>query len=138
MRFIISLMILLACFAGSAFGQATVPNPSEDLTGWAATTFKFFTSKEWGFALGAIIVLVVHLLRKLPNPFGWSWVEWLKTNKWGGWALNIGLSAASAISSALLARQPITLVLLLSALTGALASAGSLEFAKDTKILNKK
>lgn len=138
MRFIVSLMILTLCFVGFAFGQATVPNPGEDLTGWAATTFSFFTSKEWGFALGAIIVLVIHLLKKLPNPFAWGWVEWLKTNKWGGWVLNMLLSVGGALSSALLAKQPVTLMLVLSALTGMLTSAGSLEFAKDTKILNKK
>lgn len=128
--------ILLAVFASLALGQpVSLPDPGADTGGFIGELFKFVTSGQWSLVVGAVLVLLVHLLRKLPNPLGWGWINWLKANKWGGWLVGFGASVAGALATALLAAEPVTLKLVLLALANALTASGIFELAKDSGAL---
>lgn len=127
---------LLAVFASLALGQpVTVPDPGTNAGGFIAELFKFVMSGQWSLVVGAALVLVVHVLRKLPNPLGWGWIAWLKDNKWGGWLVSFGASAIGALATALLAGQTVTLKLVFMALANALTASGIFELAKDSGAL---
>ena len=135
MRFL-AYFAVLALFAGFAFAQpVVVPTPGENPVGWASEIYKFLASKEWGLFVGALTVGVVWLLKKFPT-FGIGALEKLKEltkTTIGGWILNAVISVGSVVSTALLAKQAITVGLILGALAGVVAAAGTLEAGKDLK-----
>lgn len=134
MRFLkinfLTIFTFLCVFAGFAFAQTTVPDPTTDIPGWLSALFQMFASKEWGLVIGVLTVGVVALLKKLPT-FGLKPLAWLKTSTWGKWIINIVVSEGTAVSTALFAHQKVTLGLIAAAFFGALGAAGALEFGKD-------
>lgn len=129
MRYFILLMVaLIVGLVGTAFAQPLpVPSPDENAVGWIGVLYQVFTAKEWGLFAGVLTVGLVALLKKLPK------FSWFKAKAWRGWLLNVGASIGTVLSAALFTKQPVTISLILTALTGAVAAAGALELGKDSK-----
>jgi hypothetical protein len=106
---------------------AQIPDPGADVSGFLRLLFDALASKNFGLFAAAVVILLVFATRKwgahAPGK-ALQFVRWLATTNRGGvvlsflWALALGFGGAFASGAA------ITLNLVLSLVTAALAAIG--------------
>lgn len=109
-----------------------VVDPSADLSGAVAQLLLAVQKGQWGLVVSLAVLLLIAGVRFIAAKNPTSSVSTWLSNRWFGWGLNLGASLGGAIGTALLTGQPITAVLVIAALTNALAAAGTWELLKDT------
>jgi MFS family permease len=121
----------LLFFTPLALAQEPVvlPNPDENIDGFAQLLWDAIMNKQWGLVASLVIMLAVAALRK--------WVpETTKVGAWfrskvGGIVLNLSFTTAGAFATAFLSGHAITGPLVLKVLTVAFGASGGWAIIKN-------
>lgn len=118
--------VTLSLVGAVAYAQSV--SPDTDPAGFFSFLLGKLQSGEWLAAFGAALVGIVWVLRTLLAPK----ISWFGT-KLGGWVLSFGAAGALAVGTAIMASGPaaISLSLVMTALSAALAASGGYEAIRD-------
>jgi hypothetical protein len=121
-----ALALLLPVVGLPALAHAQAAAPATDPTDLLLQLYTFIKTAQGSLAAGAALTLVVWLLR---SGLSSKWAFW--QTKLGGYLLGFALPAMSYAGVALSDNQPITLSLVLSALSAGYVAAGGWEHLRD-------
>lgn len=108
-----------------------VPDPATDGAGWLAYVYAMFVSHQAVGVTAALLTGLIWVVRleKLKIVTALPWL----TTRWGGWALNLGLSLVGWITHTLVIGQTPTGAGFLTALYASGGAAALWELIKDVK-----
>lgn len=110
--------------ASTSFAQSTIPEP--DLGSLSGTLVSALASKQWALVVAAVLLGGVWLLRNM----GSKWIPWLSTPRGGAILATVGGTLALVVP-VLAAGQPLSIGLVIGALSTALSASGLWSVGKN-------
>ena len=113
--------------SGARGADVAQADPADDVSGNAAKLYQAVRSGRWLAAVAAALLLAVYVVRR----FALRRVAWFQSRA-GGWAVNFGLAAATAIAVEI-QMGVVGLATILDALALGFTAAGAYEGVRDPK-----